>query len=62
VAGWIVVPLAAFARYGGLALLLEDGASETILRWAVRGRARTPLAGDLGHQIEHAEPGVRRPL
>jgi uncharacterized protein len=64
VAGWIGPPLAAFTLYGGLALLLEDGASETILPLGRRGRARTSLEGDLGHQIEHAErePGVRRQL
>jgi uncharacterized protein len=29
-----------------------------------RGRARTALEGDLGHQIDHAErePGIRRQL
>lgn len=63
-AGWIGPPLAAFALYGGLALLLEDGASETVLPLGRRGRARTSLEGGLGHQIEHAErePGVRRQL
>jgi hypothetical protein len=34
------LPLAAFALYGGLALLLEDGASETVLPLGRRGRAR----------------------
>jgi succinate-acetate transporter protein len=64
VAGWIGVPLAAFALYGGLALLLEDSASQTVLPLGRRGRARTSLEGDFGHQIEHAErePGVRRQL
>jgi uncharacterized protein len=58
------MPLAAFALYGRLALLLEDGASETILPLGRRGRARTSLEGDFGHQIEQAEraPGVRRQL
>ena len=44
-AGWIGVPLAAFALYGGLALLLEDSASETVLPLGRRGRARTSLEG-----------------
>ena len=56
--------LAAFALYGGLALLVEDWASETVFPGARRGRARTSLEGGFGHQIEHAEraPGVRRQL
>ena len=29
--GWIGVPLVAFSMYGGLALLLEDGAQRTVL-------------------------------
>jgi uncharacterized protein len=63
-AGWIGPPLAGFALYGGLALLLEDSASQTVLPLGRRGRARTSLEGGLGHQIEHAErePGVRRQL
>ena len=63
-AGWIGGPLAAFALYGGLALLLEDSASQTVLPLGRRGRARTSLESDLGHQIEHAErePGARRQL
>jgi hypothetical protein len=62
--GWIGVPLAAFSMYGGLALLLEDGAQRTVLPLGRRGRARTSLEGDLGHQIEQAEsePGIRRQL
>ena len=56
--------LAAIAVYGGLALLLEDGASATTLPLGRRGRARTSREGDFGHQIERAErePGVRRQL
>jgi uncharacterized protein len=62
--GWIGVPLVAFAMYGGLALLLEDGAQKTVLPLGRRGRARTSLEGDLGHQIAQAEsePGIRRQL
>jgi hypothetical protein len=50
--------------YGGLALLLEDGAQRTVLPLGRRDRARTSLEGDLGHQIEQAEsePGIRRQL
>lgn len=63
-AGWIGPPLAAFSLYGGLALLLEDSASRTVLPLGRRGRARTSLEGDIGNQIEHAEreAGVRRQL
>lgn len=62
--GWIGLPLAAFSLYGGLALLLEDGAQRTVLPLGRRGRARTSLEGDLGHQIEQAErePGIRSQL
>jgi hypothetical protein len=62
--GWIGVPLAAFSIYGALALLLEDGAQRTVLPLGRRGRARTSLEGDLGHQIDQAEsePGIRRQL
>jgi hypothetical protein len=62
--GWIGLPLVALSIYGGLALLLEDGAQQTVLPLGRRGRARTSLEGDLGHQIEQAEsePGIRRQL
>jgi succinate-acetate transporter protein len=62
--GWIGVPLVAFCIYGAQALLLEDGAQRTVLPLGRRGRARTSLEGDLGHQIEQAEsePGIRRQL
>jgi uncharacterized protein len=62
--GWIGLPLAVFSLYGGLALLLEDGAQRTVLPLGRRGRARTSLEGDLEHQIEQAEsePGIRRQL
>lgn len=63
-AGWIGVPLAAFALYGGLALLLEDSMQRTVLPLGRRGRARTSLEGGLGYQIHQAEQeaGVRRQL
>jgi hypothetical protein len=63
-AGWMGVPLAVFALYGGLALLLEDGQQRTVLPLGRRGRARTSLEGSLAHQIEQAEreAGVRRQL
>jgi hypothetical protein len=62
--GWLGIPLVAFSLYGGLALLLEDGAQRTVLPLGRRGRARTSLEGDLGRQIEQAEsePGIRRQL
>jgi uncharacterized protein len=63
-AGWLGVPLAAFALYGGLALLLEDGFQRTVLPLGRRGRARTSMEGSLEQQIQQAEqePGVRRQL
>ncbi|MFD8387976.1 GPR1/FUN34/YaaH family transporter [Streptomyces sp. NPDC059680] len=63
-AGWTGVALAAFALYGGFALLLEDTAQRTVLPLGRRGRARTSLQGDLGHQLHQAEreAGVRRQL
>ncbi|MGW7522366.1 hypothetical protein [Streptomyces sp. NPDC054783] len=63
-AGWTGVALAAFALYGGFALLLEDTAQRTVLPLGRRGRARTSLRGDLGHQLHRAEreAGVRRQL
>lgn len=63
-AGWTGVPLVAFSIYGGLALLLEDGAQRTVLPLGRRGRARTSIEGSLSHQIEQAEsePGIRRQL
>jgi hypothetical protein len=62
--GWLGIPLVAFSLYGGLALLLEDGAQHTVLPLGRRGRARTSLEGDLGRQLEQAEsePGIRRQL
>jgi hypothetical protein len=62
--GWLGIPLVAFSLYGGLALLLEDGAQHTVLPLGRRGRARTSMEGDLSHQIEHveSEPGIRRQL
>jgi succinate-acetate transporter protein len=64
VAGWIGLPLAAFSLYGGLALLLEDGAQHTVLPIGRRGRARSSLEGGITHQIDAAEreAGVRRQL
>jgi uncharacterized protein len=63
-AGWIGVPLAGFAIYGGLALLLEDSRQRTVLPLGRRGRARTSVEGTLEHQLELAEreAGVRRQL
>ena len=63
-AGWLGLLIVAFCLYGGLALLLEEGAQHTVLPVMRRGRALASLEGDLGHQI-HAterEPGVRRQL
>ena len=64
VAGWIGVPLAVFALYGGLALLMEDSRQRTVLPLGRRGRARTSLEGGIEHQLYQAEreAGVRRQL
>lgn len=45
-------------------LVLSAGAQQTVLPLGRRGRARTSLEGDLGHQIDQAErePGIRRQL
>ncbi|MEV6795213.1 GPR1/FUN34/YaaH family transporter [Streptomyces sp. NPDC051320] len=63
-AGWVGVALGVFALYGGLALLLEDGAQRTILPLARRGRARQSLEEGLAHQVNdiEREAGVRRQL
>jgi succinate-acetate transporter protein len=64
ISGWIGLPLAVFALYGGLALLLEDAAQRTILPIGRRGRAKSSIEGDISHQIEQAEreAGIRRQL
>ncbi|HEY1706155.1 MAG TPA: hypothetical protein VGG75_41290 [Trebonia sp.] len=64
IAGWIGVPLAAFALYGGLALLLEEASGRLSLPLGRRGRSRTSLTGGFEHQIQQAEqePGIRRQL
>jgi succinate-acetate transporter protein len=64
VAGWFGVVLGAFALYGGLALLLEEGVQRTVLPVGRRGRARSSLEGDFGQQVRHTEreAGVRRQL
>ena len=63
-AGWLGVPLAVFALYGGLALLLEESSQRMVLPLGRRGRARTSLEGTFGHQVRQAEQeaGVRRQL
>jgi len=63
-AGWLGIPLAVFALYGGPALLLEEGFQRTVLPVGRRGTARSSLEGDLRRQIQQAgqEPGVRRQL
>lgn len=63
-AGWLGVPLAVFALYGGLALLLEESKQRMVLPLGRRGRARSSLEGSFAHQVKQAElePGVRRQL
>lgn len=63
-AGWIGLPLAVLSLYGGLALLLEEGAQRTILPTGRRGRAKNSLEKGIGTQIAQAaqEAGVRRQL
>ncbi|MBO0804607.1 MAG: hypothetical protein J2P25_16225 [Nocardiopsaceae bacterium] len=64
VAGWLGIPLALFALYGGLALLLEESYQRTVLPLGRRGRALSSLEGRFTHQVHQAErePGVRRQL
>lgn len=63
-AGWLGVPLAVFALYGGLALLLEESYQRMVLPLGRRGRARSSLEGTFAHQVQQAEQeaGVRRQL
>jgi uncharacterized protein len=63
-AGWLGIPLAVFALYGGLALLLEESYQRMVLPLGRRGRARTSLEGSFAHQVYRSEqePGVRRQL
>jgi hypothetical protein len=63
-AGWLGAPLALFALYGGLALLLEESHQRMVLPLGRRGRARSSLEDGFGHQVRQAEqePGVRRQL
>lgn len=63
-AGWLGVPLALFALYGGLALLLEESFQRMVLPLGRRGRARSSLEGSFSHQVHQAEQeaGVRRQL
>jgi uncharacterized protein len=64
VAGWMGVPLGAFALYGGLALLLEEGTQRMVLPIGRRGRSRTSPEDSFAHRVHQAElePGVRRQL
>ncbi len=63
-AGWLGVPLALFALYGGLALLLEESYQRMVLPLGRRGRARSSFEGGFEHQVRQAEQeaGVRRQL
>lgn len=63
-AGWLGIPIAAFALYGGLALLLEEGSQRMVLPLGRRGRARSSMEGSFAHQVHQAEQeaGVRRQL
>jgi uncharacterized protein len=62
-AGWLGIPLAVFALYGGLALL-EESYQRMVLPLGRRGRARTSLEGSFAHQVYRSEqePGVPRQL
>jgi uncharacterized protein len=63
-AGWLGAPIAVFALYGGLALLLEEGSQRMVLPLGRRGRARASLEGSFARQVHQAEQeaGVRRQL
>ncbi|WP_420037771.1 acetate uptake transporter family protein [Streptomyces sp. cg28] len=63
-AGWTGLAIGAFALYGGLALLVEDGEQRTVLPLFRRGAARRSIEGDLREQLTAAqqEAGVRHQL
>jgi uncharacterized protein len=63
-AGWLGLPLALFALYGGLALLLEESYQRMVLPLGRRGRARSSFEGSFARQVQQAEQeaGVRRQL
>lgn len=63
-AGWTGLAIGAFALYGGLALLVEDGKQRTVLPLFRRGKARESIEGDLRAQLTEAqqEAGVRHQL
>jgi uncharacterized protein len=64
VAGWMGFPLAAAALYLGLALLLEDLNRGTVLPLLRRGKAKSSVESELGHQTSNVEreAGVRGQL
>ncbi len=62
-AGWLGVPLAVVAMYGGFALLLEDTSGRAVLPIGRTGAARLP-GGALGEHLDRTteEAGVRSQL
>lgn len=63
-AGVVALAITAVAFYGGLALLLEEGAHHPVLPIGRRGEARSSVEGPLGDQLSSLESdaGVRRRL
>lgn len=63
-AGWTGLGIGAYALYGGLALLVEDGKQRTVLPLFRRGAARRSIEGGLREQLTVAqqEAGVRHQL
>src|SRR5690348_8417086 len=62
-AGWLGVPLAVVAIYGGFALLLEDTSGRAVLPIGRTGAARLP-GGAVGEHLDRTteEAGVRSQL
>ncbi|HEX4789788.1 MAG TPA: GPR1/FUN34/YaaH family transporter [Actinospica sp.] len=63
-AGWLGLPTALVALYGGLAFLLEDTAHRTVLPLGRRAGASLAVEGDLSDQVRDidSEAGVRQQM
>jgi hypothetical protein len=63
-AGWLGLPTALLALYGGLAFLLEDTAHRTVLPLGRRAGASVAFDGDFADQVRDvdSEAGVRQQM